>query len=82
MDDLTHNNCLFWALRDAVKNNKYIVIRKTHVDYNCPGPHLHFLTVPKWIIDKYAESFVPLPDDLDDKWPCPLFKGHVVKGDD
>lgn len=81
MDDTSFNNCLLWAIRDAIKNNKYVVIRNTHHDFSCPGPHLHFLTVPKWVIDKYAESFVPIIDDLG-KWPCPLFKGHVVKGDD
>lgn len=75
------NNCLFWAIVDAYKNGKYVVARKSHHDFKWPGPHLHFLTIPKWIVDKYAESFVPDKENLG-TFPLPFFKGHIKKGDD
>ena len=74
------SNCLLFAALDAIKNDKYVVIRKSHMHHRWPFCHYHFLTVPKHIIDEYAESFVPEAGDTRD-FPPPLFKGHVKKGD-
>jgi len=73
-------NCLFFAIRKAIKEDKYVVMRKSRHDHKWPIGRVHFLVVPKWIIDEYAESFCPTADDLG-SFPCPLFKGEVKKGD-
>jgi len=74
------SNCLIFAILEAIKNDKYIVIRKTKMNHKCPFCKYHFLAVPKEIIDKYAESYVPKVSSLGD-YPLPLFRGHIVKGD-
>ena len=74
------SNCFLFAVRRAINDNEYIVIRKTRHQYKWPFCKYHFLVVPKEIIDKYAESYVPEKEDLGD-WPCPLFKGKIKKGD-
>jgi hypothetical protein len=75
------NNCLFYAAWEAIKNDKYIVIRKTRHAHKWPFLKFHFLVVPKEIIDEHAISYVPVKDDLGD-YPCPLFEGFIKKGDE
>ena len=74
------NNCLFFAVLEAIRNDKYIVIRKSNRNYRWPFCHYHFLVLPKDIVDKHAESYVPIAKTLGD-YPCPLFKGFIKKGD-
>ena len=74
------NNCLLFAVLEAIRNDKYIVIRKTRRNYRWPCCRYHFLVVPKSIIDEFAESYLPEAETLGD-WPCPLFKGVIKKGD-
>ena len=74
------DNCLFFAVRKAIAEDKYIVMRKSRHDHKGTTGRVHFLVVPKWIIDKYAESFCPIEDDLG-SFPCPMFKGRIRKGD-
>lgn len=74
------NNCLFFAIWRSIKNDKYIIIRKTRRKYLWPFCRYHFLVIPKDIVDKYAESYVPKKDDLG-KLPLPWFRGYIKKGD-
>jgi hypothetical protein len=77
---MTLNNCLFFAVLEALKKGKYIVIRKSYKDYYWPFCHYHFLVIPKEIIDKHAEAFVPEIEDLG-SFPLPVFWGFINKGD-
>ena len=72
------NNCLFFAIKEAIKNGKSIVIQRSKHNHNWWFCRYHILVLPKKIVDKYAESFVPDAETLGD-WPCPLFKGHIKK---
>lgn len=81
MDRWQKSNCLIFAIAKAIKEDQYIVIRKSHKSFKWPFCHYHFLVIPKEIVDECAMSFVPDQGDLGD-WPSPLFKGHVKHGDD
>ncbi len=74
------SNCLIFAVLEAIKKDKYIVIRKTRMEHNCPGCKYHFLVIPKEVIDKHAESYKPIKETLG-KYPPPLFEGKIKKGD-
>lgn len=76
---LKFSNCLIFAVSKAIREGKYIVIRKTRRNHKWPFCKYHFLVIPKEIVDENAISFVP-ERDLGD-WPCPLFKGVIKKGD-
>jgi len=75
------NNCLLFAVLAMIKDDKYIVIRKSKRNHKWPFCHYHFLVLPKEIVDKYAKSYVPKSKTLGD-YPCPLFKGFIKDGDD
>lgn len=77
---MPRNNCLFFAITEVLKENKYVVIRKSRHNHKWPICHYHFLVIPKEIVDKYALSFIPEKETLGD-YPCPFFKGSIVKGD-
>jgi len=74
------NNCLIFAILEAIKNDKYIVIRKSKHTYKWPFCHYHFLVMPKEIVDEYATAYVPIKKSLGN-WPSPLFQGRIKKGD-
>ena len=78
---LKFSNCLIFAVLKAIREDKYIVIRKTRRNHKWPFCRYHFLVVPRKIIDEYAESYHPLIEDEGKDWPCPLFKGIIKKGD-
>jgi len=76
------NNCFIYALWRHFRNGDYIVIRRTRHKYWWPFCKHHYLVLPKNIgnICPYFESYHPDKEDLG-KLPCPLFKGHITKGD-
>jgi hypothetical protein len=76
-----YNNCLLWAILEAIKDNQYIVIRKTKHHHRWPFCKFHFLVLPKKIVDVYARSYVPKKETLG-KWPPPFFRGYEKDGDD
>lgn len=71
------NNCLLWALKRWKNDGGYLCFRtsrhnhwfiRMHVLWHPPKPN------------KYFEHFAPDKEDLG-KFPSPLFKGKITKGD-
>lgn len=78
-EKLGFNNCFIFAILEAIKHDKYVVIRKSKHNHKCLIK-LHFLVVPKDVVDKYAISYIPIKKSLGN-YPCPFFSGRVKKGD-
>ncbi len=76
------NNCLFYALWRHLKYGDYIVIRRSRHAHWWPIGRYHYLVIDKDCVQECSciKSFVPDKDDLG-KLPCPLFRGHVKRGD-
>jgi len=65
-----------------MKEGAYIsfTFRWTKHEHRWPCFKYHVFVTPRWVIEKYAESYVPDKKTLGD-WPCPLFRGFIKKGD-
>lgn len=76
------NNCYFYAKWRQYKYGDYVLSRPSKHSHWWPLCRLHYVVLPKKIGEQcpFIHSFVPDKDDLG-KLPCPLFKGHIKKGD-
>jgi hypothetical protein len=85
MKDEGLSNCLLFVLKKEKECGGYIARRKTRHNHAWPLFRYHYLWLPEICPDHgtpcpYFESAVPI-DKLHDKFPLPLFKFKIVKGD-